>query len=311
MSRKPPTKYGEYSTIPPLKTRPLQIFPDSNRRTHHTPVGAGHVEDENGGGKHPHPDDVPACPTTSHASIASPKSVQPAVFGLDVWDIPTLNIAEQQMGKQAGMVGIYQDWAHQVGFPLSTARKITNRGSVPLIAWEPWNSWKPANSQPEYDPRLITAGRYNALIDQWLMGAKKFNKPVLVHFAPEMNGDWHVWSPNPRTNSLRAADYVAMWRCVVNRAHKSKVTNIKWVWNPIVKSGESTPMRTMFPGTSYVDWVGVDGFNWVPCDRGVGSPMRTSSLQASLNSNASPPTNRGSSLRPAVCRVQEPSKGCG
>lgn len=199
---------------------------------------------------------------TANGATLPPAPTNTTTFGMNVWDIPTLDTAEQQLGVKAGVVGIYQDWVHNTAFPTALVSTISARGSVPMISWEPWDSWKPSSNQPAYTPKLIASGKYNKLVDTWLLGAKKYNKTVLVRFAAEMNGDWQAWSPNKLTNKVTATHYVSMWKYVVNRAKMLGVTNVKWVWNPIVKAGETTPMETMFPGEAFVDWTAMDGYNW-------------------------------------------------
>lgn len=38
--------------------------------------------------------------------------------------------------------------------------------------------------------------------------------------------------------------------------------NVRWVWAPNVADGPYPPMETFYPGDGYVDWVGLDGYNW-------------------------------------------------
>ena len=38
--------------------------------------------------------------------------------------------------------------------------------------------------------------------------------------------------------------------------------NVRWVWTPNVDGGGQYPFRRFYPGDRWVDWVGLDGFNW-------------------------------------------------
>ena len=40
------------------------------------------------------------------------------------------------------------------------------------------------------------------------------------------------------------------------------VTNVTWVWSPNIDFSNSVPLRELYPGDSYVDWVAMDGYNW-------------------------------------------------
>ena len=82
----------------------------------------------------------------------------------------------------------------------------------------------------------------------------------MLRFAAEMNGDWLPWSTG--VNGNRPGDYVAAWRHVRARFRRAGATNAVWVWNPTVDYDGATPLRSLFPGASQVDWLAVDGYNW-------------------------------------------------
>ena len=52
---------------------------------------------------------------------------------------------------------------------------------------------------------------------------------------------------------------VAAWRHVHDLFAQAGVTNVTWVWSPKVSD---RPLGGLYPGDAYVDWVGVDGYNW-------------------------------------------------
>ena len=35
-----------------------------------------------------------------------------------------------------------------------------------------------------------------------------------------------------------------------------------WVWSPNIEYSSSTPISGLYPGDGYVDWLGMDGYNW-------------------------------------------------
>ena len=184
-----------------------------------------------------------------------------AMFGLDVPSLAALDQAESAIGARAAIVGTFADWAHTPRFPRAQADAINRRGAVPLISWEPWDSWRGGADQPEYALRRIAAGDHDALIDRW--AAAMAALPAAgdaPRFAPEMNGDWLPWSEG--VNGNRRGDYVAAWRHVRARFRRAGAGNAIWVWNPIAPYEGSAPLRGLFPGAREVDWVAVDGYNW-------------------------------------------------
>jgi hypothetical protein len=183
-----------------------------------------------------------------------------ALFGMDVPSLRQLDASESVVGARAAVVGTFADWAHAPDFPAGFAHAVNRRGAVALISWEPWDSWRGGADQPRYALRRITAGDYDALIDRWAEEVARYGRPVMLRFAPEMNGDWLPWSTG--VNGNRRGDYVAAWRYVRARFERAGAINVVWVWDPIVASGGSTPLRAVFPGAGQVDWVAVDGYNW-------------------------------------------------
>ena len=182
------------------------------------------------------------------------------LFGFNAPSLSALEQAESAIGARAAIVGTFADWAHTPAFPREQSEAINRRGAVPLISWEPWDSWHGGVEQPEYGLRRIVAGDHDALIDRWARELADYGRPVMLRFAAEMNGDWLPWSEGPNGN--RRGDHVAAWRHVRARFRRVGADNAVWVWNPIAAYEGSTPLRGLFPGERDVDWVAVDGYNW-------------------------------------------------
>jgi Glycosyl hydrolase family 26 len=195
----------------------------------------------------------------AETSSASPMTA-PTLFGMDVPSPAALDASESALGVRAAIVGTYSDWAHAPDFPSDLARRINARGAVPLISWEPWDSWQGGTDQPAYALRRIAGGDFDALIDRWAAQIAAFHRPVMLRFAAEMNGDWLPWSTGVNDNA--DGDYVAAWRHVRARFRRAGAANAVWVWNPVAVYDGSTPLRALFPGADEVDWLAVDGFNW-------------------------------------------------
>jgi Glycosyl hydrolase family 26 len=198
-------------------------------------------------------------PLTDASRAASPAAGQ-TLFGLDVPSLGALDASDGILGVRAAIVGTYADWAHTPDFPQRFAEDVNARGAVPLISWEPWDSWRGGADQPAYALRRIVAGDYDALIDRWAGEIARYGRPVMLRFAPEMNGNWLPWSTG--VNGNRPGDYVAAWRRVWARFQRDGATNAVWVWNPMAVGGGSTPLDQLFPGSNEVDWLAVDGYNW-------------------------------------------------
>ena len=76
-----------------------------------------------------------------------------------------------------------------------------------------------------------------------------------------MNGNWFPWSEG--VNGNRSGEFVAAWRHVHDIFSAVGASNATWVWCPNVDfDGNFQNVRSMYPGDEYVDWTGLDGYNW-------------------------------------------------
>jgi len=177
------------------------------------------------------------------------------------WDPSRIDEFNAMVGTPPSVVMWYQDWAH-VGVREFDARKmdaVVSRGAVPMVTWEPWNHAGGVN-QPEYTLRSINRGKHDAYIRQWAQDSAAWGKPFYLRFAHEMNGDWNSWSPGVNGNTT--AQYISAWRRVHDIFGQEGATNVRWVWSPNVESDGSVPFNKVYPGDAYVDWLGIDGYNW-------------------------------------------------
>lgn len=78
-----------------------------------------------------------------------------------------------------------------------------------------------------------------------------------------MNGDWVAWGGNANGNS--PGDYIPAWRHIHDIFVEEGATNVKWVWAPNRDSNHVSAQATFdtyYPGDAYVDYIGMNGYNW-------------------------------------------------
>ena len=189
---------------------------------------------------------------------ASAPRARATMFGMNAPSLGALDASERAVGARAAVVGSFADWAHSPDFPAAWAGAVRGRGAVPMISWEPWDSWTGRVEQPAFSLDRVVAGDHDALIDRWAREIAAYGHPVLLRLAPEMNGDWLPWSTGVNGNG--PGDYVAAWRHVRERFRAAGASNAVFVWNPIASFEGSTPLPSLYPGDA--DWVAVDGYNW-------------------------------------------------
>jgi hypothetical protein len=167
-----------------------------------------------------------------------------------------LDAYSQRVGRPPALVGMYRDWT----IPLINTSQldgVISRGATPQVTWEPWDPTQGTN-QPLYALATITDGSHDAYIEASAKAAAVYGKPFQIRFAPEMNGSWAPWEGSINGNTPAA--YVAAWQHVVSIFRSAGATNVTWVWAP--NCGPTSTISSYYPGDSWVDVIGLDGYNW-------------------------------------------------
>jgi len=180
-------------------------------------------------------------------------------------DMPTVSAAEAAIGKPAAILMWYKHWGGAWNnFYPQWVDAVASHGSVPMITWmsDDYTIAGYPNPRVEgaYSNQRITSGGFDAFIRDWADGLKATGRLVLLRLDHEMNGNWYAWAPGINGNT--PASYVAMWRHVHDVFVEEGATNVRWVWSPNVDYPGAMPFEAMYPGDDYVDWVGLDGYNW-------------------------------------------------
>ena len=195
--------------------------------------------------------------------VSQPPSIY---YGVHVpgWfqDLSSVTAFETNARKPISIVMWYQGWGLTDGsqnFEPGWMDGVRNHGSIPLVTWEPW-LYSLGINQPVYSLQNIIDGAHDDYITQWAQASKAWGYPYFLRFAHEMNGNWNPWSE--RVNSNKPGQYVLAWRHVHDLFSAQGVTNVTWVWSPNVLYSGSAALKELYPGDAYVDWVGMDGYNW-------------------------------------------------
>jgi hypothetical protein len=140
-------------------------------------------------------------------------------------------------------------------------RTLDSWGTVPVIAWDPMDHRGAPIDQPEYALATIVRGDHDALIESWARGLAAFGSPVVLNFAHEMNGNWYPWGVG--VNGNQPGEFIAAWRHVHDIFTRAGAANVRWLWTPN-EMYEDVPatLEAVYPGDDYVDWYGMNGFNW-------------------------------------------------
>jgi cellulose synthase (UDP-forming) len=212
-----------------------------------------------GGGPGPSPWPYSGAVTPRLAiGVTSPALAANSTAAWTANDLTQVNAFEQTAHAHASIVMWFADWEH-ARVEQAQLRAIAKRGSIPEISWEPWDyTLGLRRAQPQYTLASIIDGRHDAYIRAWAQQLRAYGSPVLLRFAQEMNGDWYPWSES--TNGNRPGQFVAAWRHVHDIFTAQGATNVSWVWSPVARYGVALNTAD-YPGSAYVDIVGLSGFN--------------------------------------------------
>jgi hypothetical protein len=170
------------------------------------------------------------------------------------WHPSRIDRYSRQVGHSPVIVSDYSQW-DSPAFDRRQLRAVWRSGAVPMITWEPLSY-----HGRSYPLRAIAHGRYDDYLRRSARTAQAWGHPILLRFAHEMNGNWYPWGLGVNGNA--AHTYKSAWRHVVRIFRHEGASNVKWVWCPNVNQAGRVPFTDLYPGDAWVDWVGLDGFNW-------------------------------------------------
>lgn len=197
---------------------------------------------------------VLAISATAAAAAPGQRQVAIGVYLPTQWKDPSqIDAYARQVGQKPAIILSYKRFDVKPFYP-PELEQIDKRGALAMVSWEPWDAdGKPAKLW------AIARGRYDGYLRRSAHLAKLWGKPVMARFAQEMNGSWAPWEQGHVGSTPRS--FILAWRHVVSVFRQAGADNVIWVWCPNVNTGHLQFMQ-YYPGDSWVDWVGLDGFNW-------------------------------------------------
>ncbi len=184
---------------------------------------------------------VTGCSVPTASPSASPNATR--YLGVAAVPVASLPRFERETGVRPGIVEIYTTFGDPLDFGRLSA--IIHYGALPLVQFEPYGVSLAA----------IAAGRYDAYLSRYAADISQLGRQVILSFAPEANGTWYTWG----CHHASAAAFVAAWRHihdVITRYDKRVI----WLWDVNQSFPGACPLTARWPGSSYVDWTGVDGY---------------------------------------------------
>jgi hypothetical protein len=152
-----------------------------------------------------------------------------------------------EIGRQPNLAVYYSHWLEpfSAGFAATAAR----HGATTLVQISPTG----------VTVASIAAGQYDSYIRSYAASVKAFRSRVILSFGHEMNGYWYSWGYKDTSPAV----FVAAWKRIVTIFREEGATNVTWLWTVNITATVNSHIPNpapWWPGSSYVNWVGIDGY---------------------------------------------------
>ncbi len=152
-----------------------------------------------------------------------------------------LPILNQTIGRQLKIEHLFTGWS--VPAPVSEINFINQNGGMTLVDWGPANY------------ATISGGSDDSVINNYANALKSYGKPVFLRWDWEMN----LKDPS-HVNEGSSIEFIAAWQHIYELFQKDGATNVTFVWCPGISGGLSR-FSSWYPGSQYVNWIAVDGYD--------------------------------------------------
>jgi Glycosyl hydrolase family 26 len=183
------------------------------------------------------------------------------------WDMTAVSKFEQLTGKPLSLVNVFVPFADCSSTPCSFYKfapgmmeGVRKHGAIPVYSWSS-QSIPSRLEEPDFQLSDVISGTYDSYIRSFAEEARTWGHPFFLRFDWEMNGGWFPWAEG--ANGNQQGEFVAAWRHVHDIFTAVGADNVNWVWCPNVDpDGIFQDLSPLYPGDAYVDWTGLDGYNW-------------------------------------------------
>lgn len=183
------------------------------------------------------------------------------------WQPQNITDFENLVEEDVDMAGVFVHWGNENEFPFTFANPLKNEGKTTVIYWEAKDYNLNTDEQSAFSYDAILEGNWDSYITEFAKDAKDFGGKVILIPFEEANGNWEPWSGVNNGNTPEKH------RLAYRYIHTffSDVPNVKFGWtmnNDSVPNTTDNQFADYYPGNVYVDYIGIDGFNF-------GSPWQT------------------------------------
>ena len=134
-------------------------------------------------------------------------------------------------------------------------------GAAIMVSWEP----RQLGSTTALTTAHIANGHHDAYIRQQAQRIASYGRRIIIRLGHEMNIDQFSWG-SLAEDATKQANFKAMWTRIWNIFRQEGANAfVDWNWCPNMRapvSPRASLMKNWYPGDAYVDYLGVDCYNW-------------------------------------------------
>lgn len=177
------------------------------------------------------------------------------------WRVSDVETFRTTVGVDMQYLASFVHWGNENEFPLELAQYANTHGMTLVIYWEAMDYNFPTARDSRFSYDAIIRGDWDPYILSFANSVAAYGNSVVLVLFEEMNSDWYPWSGTINGNS--STKHVLAYRHVRDMFRYTE--NAKFAWTVNNDSVPDTPANARlayYPGDNYVDYVGVDGFNF-------------------------------------------------
>jgi cellulose synthase (UDP-forming) len=145
--------------------------------------------------------------------------------------------------NRAEVISFVEKWNENT-FAEKNLYDVKKQNAIPLLNWE-------ISSMNDDMWKQISEGKFNKYLESCAANIRAYGNPVFLNFAAGFD------TPETKDGKNSAREFVKAWQFCYTFFNNLGVSNITWVWSP-----KYAGSIAFYPGSQFVDWVGVSCLNY-------------------------------------------------
>jgi hypothetical protein len=185
-----------------------------------------------------------------------------------------VNSYEKHVEKKVAFVYFSHNWFKSHKFPTKMVDWIYARGSTPYIRLMlRSNNFNQGFNEKDYSLSRVNSGELDEDLISWFKVAASYNKPMLVEYGIEVNGEWFPWNGTWNGREKGPELFKEVYKKLIRMSRSCGARNIIWSFH--LDSNEFplddwNDFENYYPGDEYIDLYTVSVYGMLtPADKGI------------------------------------------